>query len=209
MKVAAYIDGFNAYHAIDRLGEPALKWLDYHSLAASMLREGDTLERVVFYTALTPWSPEKRARHVNFLEALRHTGVQVRESRFTRPRKYCKPMDRYCKNYEEKQTDVSIAVDVLADCYDGNADRILLVTADSDQVPLVRQVRSRFPDKIVFLMAPPGRLGEARELGEHCSGLMELKPEFLRRFILPPEVFRTYGKRAALYPPEYGAHPHL
>ena len=28
VRVAAYIDGFNLYHAIDQLGDPLLKWAD-------------------------------------------------------------------------------------------------------------------------------------------------------------------------------------
>jgi uncharacterized LabA/DUF88 family protein len=208
LRVCAYIDGFNAYHAIHGLGEAILKWLDYHSLMASMLREGDTLERVVFYTAMTPWDPDKRKRHENYLTALRATGVEVVESVFSRPRKWCRPQQRYCKNYEEKQTDVAIATDVLSDCFEGTAERILLVTADSDQIPMVRRVRARFPDKIVVLVAPPGRLDQARDLGEVCSGVTELKPKTLRRFLLPPELLKPNGKPLALCPPEYGIHPH-
>lgn len=209
MKVAAYIDGFNAYHAIAALNQPLLKWLDYHSLATSLLREGETLERVVFYTALNPWSNEKRARHSNYIAALKHTGVEVVESRFTRPSKFCQGMQQYCKNYEEKQTDVAIAVDVLTDIMLGKTDRVLLFTADSDQIPLVKRVRAHRPESIVFLVAPPGRLGQARELGRHCSGIMELKPDTLRKFILAPAFYKPNGKPAATLPAEYGIHPSL
>lgn len=207
MRAAVYIDGFNAYHAIERLGEPILKWLDYRSLANSMLREGDTLERVVMYTALCHWNAEKRARHINYLAALRSTGVEVQELKFTRPSKFCRKEQKYCKNYEEKQTDVAIAVDILSDCYDGVAERIVLVTADSDQVPLVKKVRATFPEKIVFLFAPPGRLGEARDLGQCCNGVAELKREMLRKHLLPPVLLKSNGKMLATCPPEYGPHP--
>lgn len=207
MRVSAYIDGFNAYHAIAALGEPMLKWLDYHSLVASMLREGDTLERVVFYTAPSPLSAEKRARHANYVTALRATGIEIVESKFTRPRKWCHKQQIHCKNYEEKQTDVAIATDIMSDCYEDAVDRVLLFTADSDQVPMVKRLRAKFPEKIIFLIAPPGRLNEARELGEQCSGVSELKPETLRRFLLPPTILKPNGKPLALCPPEYGDHP--
>lgn len=207
MRVCAYIDGFNAYHAIQALGEPILKWLDYHSLVASMLHPDDTLERVVFYTAITPWSPDKRRRHLNYVAALRATNVEVVESKFTKPSKFCKPQDRFCKNYEEKQTDVAIATDVLTDCYEGRAERILLFTADSDQIPLVKRVKAKFPNSVVVLVAPPGRLNQARELGEHCDAIMELKAKRLAGLLLPPEILKPNGKPLALCPPEYGKHP--
>ena len=44
-------------------------------------------------------------------------------------------------------------------------DRAILVTADGDQVPLVKAVKKHFPKKTVTLAAPPARGGEARELG--------------------------------------------
>lgn len=202
MRVGVYIDGFNAYHAIVALHEPRLKWLDYWSLSHGLARDGE-VARVVFYTAISPWSPEKRARHTNYIAALRATGVEVVESIFTRPRKWCQGQKRYCKNYEEKQTDVAIATDILADCFEDKVDKIMLVTADSDQIPLVSRVRKLFPEKIVVLTAPPGRLEQARGLGEVCSGVTELKPKLLRAHLLPDEVHKPNGKIAARIPPEY------
>lgn len=204
MRVGVYIDGFNAYHAIVALNEPRLKWLNYWSIAEALARDG-TVERVAFYTALSPWSPEKRMRHTNYIAALRATGVDVIESIFTRPRKWCAKQKKHCKNYEEKQTDVAIATDILTDCFEDRVDKVLLVTADSDQIPLVRRVRKLFPSKVVVLVAPPGRLQQARGLGEACSGITELKPKLLRQHILPEEIFKPNGKIAARIPQEYSA----
>lgn len=206
MRVGVYIDGFNAYHAIAALGEPSLKWLDYMSLAVELAGDGE-VEKVTFYTALSPWSPDKRARHRNYLEALRVTGVRIVESIFTRPRKWCQKQQRHCKNYEEKQTDVAIATDVLADCFENRVDKIMLVTADSDQIPMVARVRRMFPHKIVVLVAPPGRLEQARGLGEACSGVTELRPRMLRKHLLPDEVHKPNGKVAARIPTEYRPSP--
>jgi len=44
-------------------------------------------------------------------------------------------------------------------------DRGVLVTADSDQVPLVLAVKANFPEKRISLAAPPGPGDSARELG--------------------------------------------
>jgi len=202
VRVGVYIDGFNAYHAIAALNEPTLKWLDYQSLARALAGE-DHLERVVFYTALSPWSPAKRARHVNYIAALRATGVEVVESIFSRPRKWCHKEQRHCKNYEEKQTDVAIATDILSDCFEDRVDRILLITADSDQIPMVTRVRKLFPEKVVVLVAPPKRLDQARGLGEACNGVRELKASLLRKHLLPDEVRKPNGRLAASIPPEY------
>lgn len=202
MRVGVYIDGFNAYHAIAALNEPSLKWLDYMALARTLAKDG-TVTRVVFYTALTPWSPEKRARHKDYITALDQMGVDIVESIFLRPSKWCDRQQRFCRNYEEKQTDVAIATDILADCFEDRVDKIMLITADSDQIPAVSRIRRVFPNKIVVLVAPPGRLTQARALGEACSGITELKVKMLRDHLLPHEIHKPNGKIAVRIPPEY------
>lgn len=203
MKVACYVDGFNLYHAIEALKEPPLKWLAIHSLASSYLRAGDTLERAAFFTALNTWDAAKRQRHVNYVKALEATGVEVVLSRFDPVQKYCHQFGRYCRIKEEKQTDVAMAVEMLSDCYERAIERIVLVTADSDHIPLVKRVRARFPNTIVFLVAPPKRLAVARELGNTCHGIAELSAMRLRQHPLPRDVYNDRGRKVATMPAIY------
>lgn len=201
MKTTCYVDGFNLYHAIASLNDNRLKWLNIRSLATSYLREGDTLERVVFFTALNTWDAPKRARHIQYVEA---HGVEVIKSRFDKVKKHCHSQDRYCKLREEKQTDVAIATEVLSDCYEKNSERIILLTADSDYIPVVQRVRLRFPSMIVFLVSPPGRLSVARELGRLCSGFTELSASRIRQHQMPHEIRDGHGRLLASRPAMYG-----
>ncbi len=207
MRVACYIDGFNLYHAVDALGDHLLKWIDLRSLAQSYLAEDDELIRTVFFTAVNTWDQAKRQRHVNYIKALEATGVDVVRSRFDRVQKHCFQQNRFCPIREEKQTDVAIAVEVLSDCYERGIQRILLITADSDQVPLVRQVRQRFPETIVFMIAPPKRLTMARELGNASSGITELTAGRLRQHPMPDEIRDGRGRLIASRPALYGIRP--
>lgn len=204
MRVACYVDGFNLYHAVDALGQPGLKWADLDSLARSYLREGDELVRTVFFTALSTWDKAKRGRHVGYINALEHTGVKVLKSNFDRVPKWCHASSQWCKIREEKQTDVAIAVEMLADCYRLGIDRILLLSADSDQIPAVATIRAEFPNVIVFLIAPPKRLSVARELGATCSGITELTAGRLRDHSLPLEIRDRRGRLIASRPAAYG-----
>ena len=200
MRVGCYIDGFNLYHAVDDLGDDRLKWVDLRSLAESYLTKGDILVRVAFFTALNTWNAEKRARHVNYITALEHTGVHVVLSKFDKVSRYCYQQDRYCDAREEKQTDVAIAVELMSDCYEAGIERVLLVTADSDQIPMVTRVRESFPDLIVYLIAPPKRLAVARDLGKCCSGISELTRGRLFQHLLPAEIRNQKGKLIATRP---------
>lgn len=204
MRVGAYVDGFNLYHAIDALGDPLLKWTDIRALAASYVRDGETLERVAFYTAYNTWDPGKRARHLGYVNALKATGVDVALSQFAKITKSCATMGRTCLFREEKRTDVAIATDMLSDGYERGIRRFLLFTADSDQIPAVEHIKRRFEDASVFMIAPPRRLSNARELGAVCHGRTELTAGRIRNHRLPHEVRAPNGKLIASCPAIYG-----
>lgn len=204
MRTAAYFDGFNLYHAIDQLGDPLLKWADLRAIAASYLREGDTLERVAFYTAYNTWDPGKRARHLGYVKALQSTGVEVVLSQFAKIQKNCVKHARTCMFREEKRTDVAIATDMLSDCYERGIQRTLLFTADSDQIPAVEHIKRRFPQNLVYMIAPPKRLANARELGGICHGRTELSPGRIRNNLMPHEVRDARGRLIAACPALYG-----
>lgn len=204
MRTACYIDGFNLYHAIDALNDPSLKWTDLRSLAGSYVRDGDSLERVAFFTALNTWDAGKRGRHVNYINALEATGVDVIKSNFDRVNKWCYTHERWCKLREEKQTDVSIAIEMLSDCYSNAIERVLLITSDSDQVPAVKAIRARFESVVVLLVAPPKRLTVARELGKTCSGITELTAGKIRQHPMPIDVRDKRGRLVASRPAAYG-----
>lgn len=204
MKAACYIDGFNLYHAIDAFRDQTLKWTDLASLARSYLRDGDAMEAVYFFTALNTWDMGKRQRHVNYVNALEASGVQCVRSRFDTPNKFCHRHNRYCPLREEKQTDVAIAMQMMADCVEHGIERIILVTSDSDQVPAVRHIKRLFPATTVFLVAPPKRLSVARELGSVCDGIAELTAGRIRQHQFPQEIRAEGGRLIAARPALYG-----
>ncbi len=204
MRTGCYFDGFNIYHAIDALGDHALKWVNLRSLALSYLKKGETLERAAFFTALNTWDKGKRQRHVAYVKALEAVGVTVVLSHFDKVEKRCYTHDRWCKLREEKQTDVAFATTVLTDCYESNLDRVVLFTADSDQIPTVAAVKRRFPAISVYLVAPPKRLAIARQLGQACDGIAELTAGRLRQHLLPDDLRDDRGRLVAAKPSLYG-----
>lgn len=202
-KVCVYVDGFNLYHAVAVMNDQRLKWLNFHSLAESFLRPNESLVRVYFFTAILKWDPPKQIRHKNFIAAQADVGVEIVEANFKRVRKHCHAMQQWCKHYEEKQTDVAIATTLLEDAISGDVDRAILITADSDQVPLVKSIRRLFPRIRITLSAPPGRADLARELG---GVVHERKPLTLGRLHahrLPRDVKNAKGKTVASMPALY------
>ncbi|MDA1468381.1 hypothetical protein OGZ02_05885 [Brachyspira hyodysenteriae] len=50
-KVNFYIDGFNIYHAIDRLNNNKLKWINYYDLCKSLLKDNEIINKVYYFSA--------------------------------------------------------------------------------------------------------------------------------------------------------------
>jgi hypothetical protein len=89
LRTGCYIDGFNLYHAVDDLADHALKWVNLQAVAISLLRAGDALAFTKYFSALSTWSAEKRARHLAFIKAQQVHGVEVRLLGFKTVEKKC------------------------------------------------------------------------------------------------------------------------
>ena len=72
-RVVAYIDGFNLYYGLRSKGWRRYYWLDVHRLAEKLLRPGQRLAAVKYFTARLlpdPSGPGKPERQSTYLEAL-------------------------------------------------------------------------------------------------------------------------------------------
>lgn len=201
-KLRVYIDGFNLYHAICEQKDHKLKWINFWKLSESFLKETEILDEVNFFTAVLTWNSDKQKRHVNFLKACRAVGVTVHEANFKRSFRYCKSQDRSCKFFEEKQTDVAIAVKMVSDAIHGNFDRAILITADSDQIPAASMIVTTL-QKHLTLLYPPGRQTIARDLGGAVTDRKELTVGQMCTCPLPRSVKNQVGKVVATMPALY------
>jgi uncharacterized LabA/DUF88 family protein len=208
LRAAFYIDGFNLYHAIDALGDNSVKWLNLKTLCESFLKEQNRLVRVAFFTALNTWDRSKRERHVDYITALEASGVEVIRGTFDRPQKFCNHRELWCRNYGEKKTDVGIAVNLLGDAYEDKYDLAFLISADSDHVPLAERFTSAFRGKKrLFLVAPPRRLTQARELVQAIGNrTFQLTAGRLRQHQFPREIRDDAGRLIVARPAFYGTH---
>jgi hypothetical protein len=180
-RVIAYVDGFNLYHAIDDLKKPHLKWVDLHKLAASICGADETLIGVHFFTAYPTWKPGPFARHQVYVRALQHAGVRCVIGHFKSKPQTCIKCGAQWTRHEEKQTDVAIAVQLMADAFTDQFDRALIINADSDLAPALRTIRQHHPRRALDVIAPPGRFGSARDL----KPKLVITPGRLAKCLLP------------------------
>ena len=102
--------------------------------------------------------PEKPTRQNTYLEALATLpDLRIHYGYFLHKRQNCRQCGATWYTYEEKMTDVNIAVELLGDAQDDAFDTAIIVSGDSDLTGPVQTVRSRYPNKRVVVASPPNR----------------------------------------------------
>lgn len=197
-RVIVYIDGFNLYHSIDDLKQPHLKWLDVRALAESLLRQGEALKTVKYFSAFATWMPQQYIRHKTYVDALIARGAIAHLAQFKKKPRKCFSCGARWTGHEEKETDVQIAVHMVADALKGEVDRIIVITADTDIGPAIRMIAANAPAVEVFVAAPPGRFNSCRSL----KPATEITKGRLAKCLLPQSV-QISPIKSVTRPPSY------
>ncbi|MEI9412013.1 NYN domain-containing protein [Mesorhizobium salmacidum] len=201
LRSAVYIDGFNLYHAVDNLGVPHLKWVNYDALSKRIIRRDETLVRVVWCTAVNTKNVAKMLRWREFRNAQLSVGVVCAEGHFVEEPRRCHDGHDYL-HPTEKAGDVNLAIHLISDAHLDRFDVAYLVTADSDQVATAKMFRERFPDKQIISVAPPGR-SHSKEILPHVHDTRSIERATIEACQFEGAVIVVNGERVAKRPPQY------
>jgi uncharacterized LabA/DUF88 family protein len=194
-RVSVFIDGFNVYHFLDKTANlNKYKWLDYRKLAECFLPPRSTITSIYYFTAFAKWRPDKLQRHKLYIRALRTRGIKEVIGKF----KPVKRMFVYKDNssnkifktrdgeisgrikegytFEEKKTDVNIAIFLLNGAFKNEFDTALIISGDTDFEPAIANLRSNFPHKEIIVVVPNRNIaGSLRYLAgkRNCFSLEE------------------------------------
>jgi len=160
------IDGFNLYHSVKTashdlgLSGGGTRWLDIRSLSESFLHligNNAQTSEIYYFSALAKHlenrKPDVTVRHKTYIRCLEHSSVIVELHRFKKNLTFCQKCNQTFNRREEKETDVAIAARLLEILFLDKCDTVVLVTGDTDVVPVVKTAQRIFPNKeIVFLM---------------------------------------------------------
>lgn len=194
-RVIAYIDGFNLYFGLKSKGWRRYYWLNPRLLAEKLLKPGQELRGVKYFTARispSPSDPGKHRRQAVWLEAIETLpDVLVFYGHYLPKPQKCFTCGAMWVAHEEKMTDVCIAVELLRDAYDDAFETALLISADSDLAPPVTAVRSRFPGKRIVAIAPPDR--QSKKLESVATAAFRLGRKVIQDSQLPDEYAKPDG----------------
>lgn len=160
-RVMVYIDGFNLYYGMKSKKWQRYFWLDLRRLSEKLLSAIQTLVGVRYFTASVfpePGDPDKPKRQRTYIEALETLPeLQIHSGYFLPKERSCSRCGARWQTYEEKMTDVNIAVKLLSDAQDNTFDTAIIVSRDGDLTGPVQEVLSRYSSKRIVVAFPPGR----------------------------------------------------
>jgi len=162
-RVSFYVDGFNFYYGLKDMRKidadwQKFYWLNYVKFFSHFIGENQILQKVIYFAAPPPFDVHGGNRQSILFRAnklLNPTTFEVVKGQFYKKSITCKVCKSDFTVYEEKRTDVNIAVRLLGDCSIDNVDTLVLVSADSDLVPPLQFIKSRHPDKNIRVYFPP------------------------------------------------------
>lgn len=193
-KVVAYVDGFNMYYGmLEEFGRKYM-WLDLPALCTTMLRPGQQLVGVKYFTARVRQPADSQMRQNTYLDALDVAPTtEIIYGRLQHNAITCKNCSCTWQKREEKKTDVAIAAHMVADAHRGTFDMAMLFSGDSDLVPPVEIVKAMSNRRVVAAF-PPKR--KSRDLRRAAGASVDVSRAALAKSQLPQSVALGNGTKA-------------
>lgn len=192
-RIIFFVDGFNLYHSIaDNPGFQKYKWLDIEKLCKNFVKREDIVKDIYYFTSLTMWNSAKVKRHKTYINALELKDIKVVYGEFRLKEKTCRLCRKTYETFEEKQTDVNIAIHLFSLALQDKYDTAIIVSGDSDLAPAIKSVKENFPSKDIGIVIPFGRRSKLlRKISYPC---FKIKERHLKTSLLPYVIGLDNGK---------------
>lgn len=154
-----------------------------------MLRPRSVVDHVHYFTAPEQNEPAAQSRQSEYQSALLATNgarLTITQGRYQAKQKVCRSCGATWTEREEKETDVNIAVNLVADAALRKMDAAMIISADSDLAPAVRVARELHPSLVLLAAFPPRRF--SAELNRLMPSSFHINPARVRKALLPEQV---------------------
>ena len=167
-RVIFFVDGFNFYHGLKKkMRQDAdwkqFYWIDFVKLFQQFTGVNQFLENVYYFTA-PPVDATRFFRQRLLFKAnsiVNGNKFEVIDGKFFPKTVKCKKCHQNYRIFEEKHTDVNVAIKMLDACLLGNVDTIALVSADGDLLTPLSLINQRFPNIKIKIYFPPVNKSDA------------------------------------------------
>jgi uncharacterized LabA/DUF88 family protein len=192
-KVIVYVDGFNFYYGLRDMSRKDNKWkkfywLDFVSFFGKMISEKQELIQVNYFSSRVHDLSASKRQDLLFTANKLNSKFKLILGKYLKKDIPCKFCGKTIHSFEEKETDVRIATQIINDVYKNKCDISIIVSADSDIIPAVELVREINPSHKVYVYFPPLRYSIS--LSNSCDiekKLLNFKARF-NQSMLPENV---------------------
>ncbi len=137
-RVIVYVDGFNFYYGLKKNHRwRRYYWLDMVKFFEMFMRPNQELVKVKYFSA-KPDNVDKALRQNAFFQANKENPkFQLLLGKYLRKNIKCFNCGYMIQTFEEKESDVRIATQIVNDANNHNCDVAIVVSADSDMLPAI------------------------------------------------------------------------
>ncbi|MDY0082582.1 MAG: NYN domain-containing protein [Ignavibacteriaceae bacterium] len=190
-RIIYYIDGFNFYFGLRSKNWKKYYWLDLVKFCEQFIRPHQELIRVNYFSAIQK-SKGKQDRQDLFLSANKQNPkFQLFLGKFLE--KTINYNGQLVRTFEEKETDVHIAVQMIRDIVLDQCDISVLISADSDLIPPINFINELKPKHKIFVYFPPSRF--SYDLKQKANNVISLENHELKfkACVFPDEIYLPNG----------------
>jgi len=214
-RTSVYVDGYNLYYG--RLRGTSFKWFDLVAYFEALLARRDQNEVLTKVNIYTAWAFARFSTHGEdsvqaqsaYHRALQHCygerisityGTHAMDASgnllptFVEGQPYDRNQRSRVWKIEEKKTDVNLALGMYRDAAKGMADRMILVSNDSDTEPVLEAIRQDFPHIMLGVVMPRRPVLAVDQPQRRRSGSLAAKADWTIDYILDEHL------QAALLP---------
>lgn len=190
-KINIYIDGFNFYYGLKSNKWKKFYWLDFNKFFDLFLKENQEIENIFYFTA-SPLDTGKKDRQDLLLSANKlNPKFKIIKGKFLE--KKVTYNGKQYKTFEEKQTDVNIAVEMIRNVISNKCDISIVVSADSDLIPPIKLINELYPEHKIFVYFPPKRYSRELDLISDAKINLERYEHRFQKSILEEEITLRNG----------------
>ena len=157
-KVAVIVDGMNIFHSIKQnVGQEYLN-LDVLKLCQKFIKGNEVIFQIDLFAALFMGDSRIAQIQREFIRKNSLTDlINVHLGIFRERTIECKICNNKLVYYQEKYTDVNIALAISKYSLEESVNKIYLISADDDFKPAINAFKSVAQDKQIVKVLPPGR----------------------------------------------------
>lgn len=176
MRISFFFDGLNVYHALQSIVTETM-WLDLNLFGQAFQKQSEEVVKIRYFSAFPSWDEELAKEHQRYFSYLKGQNVELILGKFRKRNKQYRLCYKNFSVFEEKETDVNIAVSLFEAAIEDEFDKAIIVSGDSDLSSSIEAVKRRFPEKEVGVIIPIGR--RANILKKKTDFSMKMKQHHL------------------------------